>query len=161
MTESRIYKEIEDIYIDPPHNVTAGPINEYDIYHWEAVITGPEETDYKDGIFLLDIKIPKKYPFEPPVCKFKTKIYHPNINPDNGNICLSILKSYNWNPSLNISNILLTIMLLLHKPNFKSPLNTKARDLYEKSKKDNSQEYSNTIKKWVREYAGKKQLNNK
>jgi ubiquitin-protein ligase len=49
-------------------------------------------------------------------------------------------------------------MLLFHKPNFGDPLNGKARDLYDKSKKENSQEYSNEVKKWVKEYAGKEQL---
>lgn len=154
MAESRIYKEIEDMYSDPPDNVTAGPINDNDIYHWEATITGPEETDYKGGIFLLDIVIPKEYPFVPPTCRFKTKIYHPNIDPDNGSICLNILFQPNWNPSMNISNVLLTIMLLLHKPNFAHGYNSKAIDLFNKSKK----EYSDTIKKWVKEYAGKNQL---
>ena len=157
MAESRIYKEIENMYIDPPHNVTAGPIDDNNIRHWEATIIGPEETDYSGGVFLLDIKIPEEYPFIPPTCKFKTKILHPNISPD-GEICINILKKKNWNPSLNINNILLSIMLLFHKPNFGDPLNGNARDLYNKSKKENSQEYSNEVKKWVKEYAGKEQL---
>jgi ubiquitin-conjugating enzyme E2 D/E len=158
MAESRIYKEIEDIYIDPPDNVTAGPIDDNDIYHWEAMIIGPEETDYKDGIFLLDIVIPKEYPFKPPECKFKTKIYHPNIDPDDGSICITILKEKNWNPSFNISNILLSIMLLFLKPNFKDPLNRAAANLYLTSLNKGSQEYSNTVKKWVREYSGKETI---
>jgi ubiquitin-conjugating enzyme E2 D/E len=91
MAESRIYKEIENMYIDPPHNVTAGPIDDNNIRHWEATIIGPEETDYSGGVFLLDIQIPEEYPFIPPTCKFKTKILHPNISPD-GEICINILK---------------------------------------------------------------------
>lgn len=155
MTEARIHKEIEEIYLDPPDNVTAGPINDNDIYHWEAIITGPDGTDYKDGVFYLDIIIPKEYPYKKPYCKFKTKILHPNINPTTGSICISILKDENWNPSLNISNILLSIMLLFYKPKFDDPLNSEARRMYNKS----PTEYSNTVKKWVREYSGKKNIN--
>lgn len=154
MAESRILKEIEDIYKDPPDNISAGPIDDNDIYHWEAIIDGPDDSDYKNGVFLLDIKIPKEYPFKPPVCKFKTKIFHPNINPDNGKICVNILDNDKWNPSLTISNILMSIMVLLYTPNFKSPLNTKARDLHNKSE----EEYKKTIEKWIKENSGKETI---
>ncbi len=103
MSETRIMKEIEEIYNDPPDNVTVGPINDNDIYHQIATIEGPEDTDYKDGVFILNIHIPKEYSFKPPISKFKRKISHPNINKDNGNICLDILKPVKWNPSLSIS----------------------------------------------------------
>ena len=155
MSETRILKEIEDIYRDPPDYISAGPIDDKDIYHWEATIYGPEDSDYKNGVFLLDIKIPKEYPFKPPICKFKTKIYHPNINPDNGNICVNILKSYNWNPSLTISNILMSLMVLLYTPNFDSPLNGAAKKLYKKSES----EYKQMIQKWIKDYSGKENIN--
>ena len=154
MSETRILKEIEDIYRDPPDYISAGPIDDKDIYHWEATIYGPEDSDYKNGVFLLDIKIPKEYPFKPPVCRFKTKIYHPNINPDNGNICVNILKSYNWNPSLTISNILMSLMVLLYTPNFNNPLNGAARDLHKKSESD----YKQMIQKWIKDYSGKENI---
>ena len=151
MAEARIYKEIEDIYLNPPDNVTAGPINDKDIYHWEAVITGPEETDYKDGVFLLDIQIPKQYPYTPPICRFKTKIWHPNIRPEDGYICLTSLEKKNWKPSLTISYILMTVMLLFYKPDFTSSLNTRAEQEFIES----PAKYKETIKKWVKEYSFK------
>ena len=153
MSETRILKEIEDIYRDPPDYISAGPIDD-DIYHWEATIYGPEDSDYKNGVFLLDIKIPKEYPFKPPVCRFKTKIYHPNVDPDDGNICVNVLKSYNWNPSLTISNILMSLMVLLYTPNFNSPLNGAARDLHKKSESD----YKQMIQKWIKDYSGKENI---
>ena len=149
MSETRIMKEIEELYRDPPDNVTAGPIDEKNIYHWIATIEGPDDTDYKDGVFIVDIQIPKEYPFKPPICKFKTKIYHPNIDKDNGNICLNILKPDKWNPSLSISNVLLSIMVLLAKPKFDSPLNGEARDLFYKSEK----EYKERVLQWVKDYS--------
>ena len=149
MSQTRIMKEIEELYRDPPDNVTAGPIDEKNIYHWIATIEGPDDTDYKDGVFILDIQIPKEYPFKPPICKFKTKIYHPNIDKDNGNICLNILKEDKWNPNLSISNVLLSIMTLLAKPNFNSPLNGEARDLFKKSEI----EYKERVHQWVKNYS--------
>ena len=154
MSETRIMKEIEEIYNDPPDNVTAGPINDNDIYHWIATIEGPEDTDYKGGVFILDIQIPKEYPFKPPVCKFKTKIYHPNINKDKGNICLNILKQDQWSPNLSISNILLSIMTLLTIPNFNDPLNSEASELFHKSES----EYKERVREWVRNYSAKENI---
>ena len=145
MAESRLLKEIEDLNQDPPENITAGPINEDDIYHWEATIDGPDDTDYKEGIFIVDIQIPKEYPFKPPKCRFKTKIFHPNISQETGEICVNILEIDNWNPSLTISNILMSIMVLLYSPNFDSPLNDEAKKLYYQS--DNHSEYKEMVRK--------------
>lgn len=149
MSETRIMKEIEELYRNPPHYVTGGPKDD-NIYHWEATIQGPDDTDYKDGVFILDIQIPKEYPFKPPICKFKTKIYHPNIDENTGEICLNVLKDYNWNPNHTISNILLSIMTLLAKPNFKSPLNPAARNSFNKS----PEEYKNKIREYIKKYSG-------
>lgn len=56
---------------------------------------------------------------------------------------------------MTINNILLFIMLLFYKPNFGSPFG-KARDL----KRDSPKEYEETVKKWVKEYSGKKNTKN-
>ena len=155
MSETRILKEIEDIYRDPPDYISAGPIDDKGIYHWEATIYGPEDSDYKNGVFLLDIRIPQDYPFKPPICKFKTKILHPNISENTGSICLNILKS-DWNPSLTISNILVSIVDLLYNPNFGSPYSGTALDLHKKN--DGDKEYKKTIQEWVKKYSGGEQI---
>ena len=155
MTEARILNEIKDIYNDPPDYVSAGPIDDNDITHWEATINGPEDSDYKDGIFLLDIKIPKEYPYKPPICKFKTKILHPNINERDGSICVNILKK-DWNPSLTISNVLVSIVALLYNPNFDDPYWGTAVNLHNKN--DNDQEYKKTIKEWIKNYSAREQI---
>lgn len=65
--------------------------------HYEIVsdillseIQGPQDTPYENGIFKLEINIPKRYPIEPPSIRFVTPIYHPNID-NGGRICLDIL----------------------------------------------------------------------
>lgn len=155
MAESRILSEIKEIYKDPPDYISAGPIDDNDLTHWEAVINGPEDSDYKNGIFLLDIKIPPEYPYKPPICKFKTKILHPNINESTGAICLNILKS-EWNPSLTISNVLVSIVALLYTPNFGNPFNGTALTLHNKN--DNDREYKKTIQEWIKNYSGEEQI---
>ena len=91
---------------------------------WENVtgtIAGPAGSPYEGGIFNLEIKIPNDYPFKPPKVRFITRIWHPNISSDTGQICLDLL-GYNWVPALYIELLLLSIQVLLSSPNFDEPL---------------------------------------
>ena len=43
-------------------------------------IVGPPDTPYEQGTFVLEIKVPETYPFNPPKVRFQTKIWHANIS---------------------------------------------------------------------------------
>ncbi|ORE01543.1 ubiquitin-conjugating enzyme, partial [Rhizopus microsporus var. microsporus] len=105
---------------EPPPGITCYP-KEDDITQLEAYIKGPPDTPYEKGLFKLDIQIPLKYPFEPPQIRFKTLIYHPNID-DSGRICADILKTGGWKPALNLSTTLISLSQLLAHPNPDDPL---------------------------------------
>ena len=104
-----------------------------DMYHWKAIIYGPEDTLYNGYKFEVDIKLPDNYPFAPPTVKFLTPIQHVNIN-DKGDICLDILKN-NWAASQNIQSVLLSLRLLLSSPCPDDPLNSQLAQLYRTDKK--------------------------
>lgn len=57
---------------------------------WEAVIFGPDDTEWEGGVFNLMMEFTEEYPTKPPNVVFLTKMYHPNIYL-NGEICLDIL----------------------------------------------------------------------
>ena len=77
----RIAKEIADIHNDPQSQVTAEPMGaEDDLTHLRGSFRGPPGTPYEDGTFFVDIKIPTEYPFRPPIMKFETKVWHPNVS---------------------------------------------------------------------------------
>lgn len=116
----------------------------------QAVLKGPSDTPYEGGKFDLYIKIPNQYPFSPPSVKFKTKIYHPNID-HNGNICLDVLKNQ-WSPSLTMEKVMLSISSLLNDPNPDDPLRSDVariyksdRDTYNKNAKEITKKFAQSV----------------
>jgi len=75
----RIAKEIADIKQDKLSQIfveTAGD----DLTHLRGQFQGPPDTPYEGGTYFVDIKIPSDYPFRPPIMKFETRIWHPNVS---------------------------------------------------------------------------------
>ena len=146
MALKRLQKELKDLDKDPPNGCSAGPVDE-DVFHWYAMILGPPDSPYADGMFNLDVKFPNDYPFKPPKVTFQTKVYHPNVN-SNGGICLDILKDQ-WSPALTISKVLISITSLLTDPNPDDPLVPDIAHLY----KTNRELYEKTAREWTRKHA--------
>ena len=77
----RVAKEIVDIHSDRSSNITADPVgNGEDLTHLKGRFRGPPGTPYEGGTYVVDIRIPNEYPFKPPVMKFDTKLWHPNVS---------------------------------------------------------------------------------
>jgi ubiquitin-protein ligase len=86
---SRVEQELKRMSRDPPHGIGIWPSgNRFDLL--DAVIDGPEDSPFLGGEFRLLVTIPPNYPNVPPIVKFTTKIYHPNID-SAGRICLDSL----------------------------------------------------------------------
>lgn len=115
---ARLRRELSMLSQDPPPGVCAW-LKCDTVHVLLAQVHGVEGTCYEGGVFLLEVVVPDRYPFEPPKIRFLTPIYHPNID-SGGRICLDTLKmppSGAWTPSLNISTVLSTIRLLMSHPN--------------------------------------------
>ncbi len=54
--------------------------------------------------FQLEIAFGEKYPFEPPKLRFKTPIYHPNVD-DKGSLCFDTINPANWKPATKLSQV--------------------------------------------------------
>ncbi|XP_056897921.1 ubiquitin-conjugating enzyme E2 T-like isoform X4 [Takifugu flavidus] len=120
---SRLKRELQMLSTEPPPGITCWQTEER-LDELRAQIVGGTETPYEGGIFTLEIKVPERYPFEPPNIRFLTPIYHPNID-NSGRICHDALKlppKGAWRPSLNISTVLTSIQLLMAEPNPDDPL---------------------------------------
>ena len=77
----RIAKEVADIHSDDTSNIKASPVgNGDDLTHLKGSFQGPPGTPYEGGNYIIDVKIPSEYPFRPPIMKFDTKVWHPNVS---------------------------------------------------------------------------------
>ena len=79
-----------------------------------AEIKGPPQTQYEGQTFDLSIKFPERYPFVEPNVKFITKISHPNIDGETGEVCEHFL--CDWVSGMNIAAVLMNIYCLLGSP---------------------------------------------
>lgn len=76
--QRRLLQEYRALTNNPPDGITAGPVSEDDILHWECLIQGPEGTPFEGGVFPAELKFPKDYPLAPPTMKFLCDLWHPN-----------------------------------------------------------------------------------
>jgi ubiquitin-conjugating enzyme E2 D/E len=148
-TSLRLKKEMEDFILNPLQNFSAYLVDDNDLFTWEAVINGPENTPYENGIFKLRFEFTHDYPFKPPKVIFLTKIYHCNIN-SSGGICLDILKNM-WSPALTVNKILLSISSLLNDQNPNDPLMPEIANQYI----NNKEEFIKSAKYYTNMYAKK------
>ena len=62
--------------------IHASPIDENNMLLWKAVIAGPQDTPYENGLFNLVIEFSSDYPCAPPSESrfvFISKMFHPNV----------------------------------------------------------------------------------
>jgi len=138
----RLLKDFRKLQADAPSGVTAAPESD-NLMKWNAVIFGPDDTPWEDGVFRLTMTFSEEYPRKSPDVRFTTQMFHPNVY-RNGAICLDIL-SHNWSPAYDISSILTSIQSLLTDPNPASPANAEAARLYT----ENRPEYQRRVRQCV------------
>lgn len=130
----RLQKEYMKFLTDPPAGLSAAPTDEENLYKWHALLSGPNDTPFEGGTFRVEVICPTNYPNSPPQVTFLSKMFHPNVY-SNGNVCVDILAS-KWKFSLEIADILNTLMVLLGDPNIHSPANVEAKDMFMKHPED-------------------------
>ncbi|CCU75266.1 ubiquitin-conjugating enzyme E2 [Blumeria hordei DH14] len=144
----RIIKETERLSAEPVPGISACP-HEDNLRYFDVSIHGPNQSPYEGGIFKLELFLPEDYPMTPPMIRFLTKIYHPNID-KLGRICLDVLKGKCRN-LLRILQLLTNTICqaLLGAPNPDDPLSAEVA----KKWKENEPAAIEIAKEWTRTYA--------
>ncbi|KAI9849786.1 MAG: Ubiquitin-conjugating enzyme E2 1 [Thelocarpon superellum] len=145
----RVAKEISDIHADTASSIVASPVGGDDLTHLKGQFKGPPGTPYEGGTYAVDIKIPNEYPFRPPIMKFDTKVWHPNVSSQTGAICLDTLSSA-WSPVLTIKSALLSLQSLLSTPEPKDPQDAEVASMLVR----NPREFDRVAREWAVRYAG-------
>ncbi|NVM54110.1 MAG: ubiquitin-conjugating enzyme E2 [Candidatus Helarchaeota archaeon] len=150
MAESRLAAEFKKIEKELPFFAPVGG----DLRHYRGWIPGPPNSPYKNRFFQLEIRLPIDYPFEPPIVRFLTPIWHPNIAPATGEICNDILKisgesKYTWSPGSDVVSVIMNVIAMLGGVfNIHSPLNEFAAKEFLKSRKD----FDQKAQRWAEDY---------
>lgn len=70
------------------------------------VLLGPEATAYHGGAWRVRLRVPATYPRAAPAAHFLTRIFHPNVRPDTGEVCVDTLKR-DWRADLDLTQVIL------------------------------------------------------
>ncbi|XP_057317103.1 SUMO-conjugating enzyme UBC9-B-like [Hydractinia symbiolongicarpus] len=133
--KERLEEEYKAWQRSHPHGFQAKPSQEdnaENLLLWNCAIPGRPKTPWENGLYKLQLKFTKDYPYQPPNCTFNPPIFHPNVYPS-GKVALSILER-DWTPQITIKQILLGIQLLLDDPNFNNPAQVEAFVLHSQGK---------------------------
>ena len=90
-------KQLKDCQNNDSLGASIGLEKDDDMFLWNIMFEGPEDTLYEGGYFKAQLKFPQDYPMSPPKMKFITTMWHPNIH-DNGEVCISILHDPGTDP---------------------------------------------------------------
>ncbi|XP_013201020.2 ubiquitin-conjugating enzyme E2 T [Amyelois transitella] len=121
---ARLAREILNFETRPPWGISCVPAEKDNFDVLIATLNGPRNTPYENGKFKVRITIPDMYPYEPPLVKFATPVYHPNID-RGGRICMDMLKMPPrgaWVPTITLETLLVSLQTLLANPNPNDPL---------------------------------------
>ncbi len=77
--QRRLMRDLRDLTQNPVEGINAAPVSADNIFQWNAILDGPEDSLFEDASFVLTLKFPQDYPNHPPDVKFVTKVFHPNI----------------------------------------------------------------------------------
>ena len=137
---SRLVLEAKSLEEEEP---SFKPINN-DLRRWQGFVIGTGL--YEGGVFEVEITITRKFPYEPPLVKWLTPIYHPNFI--RNKVCIGIFGK-DWLPNMNIAGVIEALRNLLHFPNPRSPLNREAAKLLVKKPK----KYEERVREYTKRHA--------
>ncbi|XP_006748286.1 ubiquitin-conjugating enzyme E2 U-like [Leptonychotes weddellii] len=128
-TDFLLERDFQELKENNFKGITAFPVSE-DLMEWGADIEGLQNTFWHGLFFQLKINFTSQYNFVPPVVKFLTIPFHPNVDQNTGRACIDILDDPDkWNTSYTLSSVLLTLQVMLSNPVLENPVNLEAAQM--------------------------------
>lgn len=108
---NRMHKDLAKLYKAPPPDciLDTGDDDSDGLSSLAALtfyLLGPESTAFHGGAWKVRLVIPNDYPRSAPKAFFVTKIFHPNVQPSTGEICVDTLKR-DWSQDVDLIHIIL------------------------------------------------------
>lgn len=141
-TIKRLVKDIKYLKKNPLHdNNIYYQHDDENIMKGYAMIIGPSDTIYRNGLYFFSFEFPNNYPYSPPKVIFHTNHNNIRMHPNFyrcGKVCLSILNTWSgekWSSCQSIHSVLLTISSSFTNDPLKNEPYVKNND-FEKYNKD-------------------------
>ncbi|XP_066491143.1 ubiquitin/ISG15-conjugating enzyme E2 L6 [Tiliqua scincoides] len=129
----RVARELDEIRRSEFRCFRNIEVDKTNVLLWKGLLV-PDEPPYNKGAFRIEISFPCEYPLKPPKVRFKTEIYHPNVD-EEGHVCLPIISDENWNPTTRINHVIQALIMLVNKPEPAYPLRAALAEEFDKDKK--------------------------
>lgn len=139
-------RQLNELGKNPVDLVSVGLTDDSNVYSWELLVLGPDETLFEGGFFKARLVFPTDFPNMPPTMTFLSEMWHPNIYSD-GRVCISILHppgedamsmesaDERWRPILGVEQILISVISMLSDPNDESAANVDAAKMWRDDRK--------------------------
>lgn len=145
VARARVAKDIQMLQASTTMEVEVDPeeVKYPTIY---VTIPGPVGSLYEGARYKLCCVLTSEYPIKSPSIAFKTRIWHPNVEPRSGAICLDVLRD-RWTPVISLHDVFdLYIPQLLQYPEPSDPFNAQAAAMM----KEDETEYASYVREYVR-----------
>mmetsp|Transcript_66778 Transcript_66778/g.100679 ORF Transcript_66778/g.100679 Transcript_66778/m.100679 type:complete len:149 (-) Transcript_66778:196-642(-) len=143
----RLLKERKMLEKEPLEYVPQITMVNDDVFEWDCAIVGPTDSPYAGGVFVLKLEFPSTYPFKAPKLKFVTKVYHPSVQLETGDVCVDVVGQ--WGPTLNAKHCLQVIYSMLQSPQSDHPL----EESIATQLRDKPNDFIKAAKKYTKEHA--------
>merc|ERR1719198_476173 len=114
---------------------------------WIVKFKGPQGTPFAGGTFSVRFNC-ENYPFKSPKISFTTKIYHPGVSQDKGEICMKALED-SWVPTMGCQHCIQHILTLLQTPSADQAQDTSIAQVFT----SNHAQWAATAAEWTAQHA--------